>query len=279
MVCTLYTDKESFEMDWIGPVIAGLSGALAAVIAQLTVGFKKERRGLYLVVLVLLFVVLRFSAVSYVEPLVRVWDAERQVRKIPFYKELSVHDPVAYERIKEVIQEAARTGDSTEKIAARIADVLQDVFPRYIPKASDDSVLTYVNLMVVQLEELDRANPDACYAFMFPHKFGEPGLGVKYLDAKSKEKDLDVLKEIIESATTNPQAKPDRRKSEELLEPILTTLVQKYGADVSLLQGTARNSTERKKVCEISSEMFRQIASLPKQDASMLLRYLLSSKD
>ncbi len=30
-------------MDWIGPVIAGLSGAIAAAIAQLTVEFKKDR--------------------------------------------------------------------------------------------------------------------------------------------------------------------------------------------------------------------------------------------
>jgi hypothetical protein len=266
-------------MDWIGPVIAGLSGAIAAVIAQLTVGFRKERKGFYLIAFAVLFVGLEFSAKGYVEPWLRGWDAERQVREIPFYKELSVRDPLAYQRIKTAIQEAVRSGDSKEKTSQRIADVIVDIFPRYLPKASDDSVVAYANWMVRGLEELDRANPDACYAFLFPHKFGEPGLAQKYMDVKTKEEVLDVLTDIVESAIKNPQLEPDRKKAEELLQPILATMAQKYGADVSLLQGTAHDSSERKKVCGMSSELFRQIASLPKAGASMTLRYLLSSKD
>ena len=37
-------------MDWIGIVTAALSAAIAALIAQLIVGFKNERNGLYTIV-------------------------------------------------------------------------------------------------------------------------------------------------------------------------------------------------------------------------------------
>jgi hypothetical protein len=266
-------------MDWIAAVIAAFSGAIAALIAQLAVGLKKERKGLYLISLFLIFTGLEFCGRSYVGPWLHAWEAERQVREIPFYKELSVHDPEAYQRIKTIIREAVRSGDSQTKISLRIADVIGGIFPRYLPKASDDSVVAFANSMVHLLEQLDHANSDACYASLFPHKFGEPGMAQKYEDLKTQKEVLDTMKDIVESAINNPQAEPDPKKSEELLQPIIETMAKKYGADVTLLQGTAHDSSERKKVCEMSSEMFRQVRSLPKADASMILRYLLSGKE
>jgi hypothetical protein len=266
-------------MDWIAVVIAAFSGAIAALIAQLAVGLKKERKSLYIVIVVLIFTGLESFGRSYVGPQLHAWEAERQIREIPFYKELSLHDPEAYQRIKTIVQEAVRSGDSQAKISQRIADVIGGIFPRYLPKASDDSVVAFASATVHLLENLDHANPDACYASLFPHKYGEPGMAQKYTDLNTQERILDTMKDIVESAINNPQPEPDRNKSEELLHPIIETMAKKYGSDVTLLQGTARDSSERKKVCEMSSEMFEQIGSLPKADASMILRYLLSGKE
>ena len=234
-------------MDWIGPVIAGFSGAIAAGITQLIVGFKRERKGPYLVVFALLFVGLEVTTKSYVEPRIRAWEAIRELGKTPFYRELSEYDPPTYQRVKSVFLQAAQTGDSKKKTTLRVADVIGDVLPRYIPRASDDSVAAYVNWMSRDLDTLYRANPDACYAFLYPHKFGEPGLALKYLPSTNEDQDLQVLANIVESAIKNPQAEPDANKAEELLQPIFAGLAQKFGSDLSLLQATAKDSTERKK--------------------------------
>ena len=52
-------------MDWIRIAIASGSGALAAVIAQAAIGFKRERKALYVLVLVIAFFGIRFVAATY----------------------------------------------------------------------------------------------------------------------------------------------------------------------------------------------------------------------
>jgi hypothetical protein len=266
-------------MNWMEIAIAALSGAIAAAVAQLVVGFKHERKGLFTVVLLILFFVLRFSARSYLEPQLRVWEAERQIEEIPFYKTLSIHDPATYQRVRVAIRESVLAGDSRDKIESRLGKVISDVLPRYLPKASDDSVVDFENSLVRLLDELNHANPDACYAALFPNQFGEPGLVQKYATRKTQEDFLAAMNEVVESAITRPQGPPNSKKSEELLQPIKTSLAKDYGSDLKLLLNTAQNSSERKKVCEITSDMYRQIGSLPRADAGEALRYLLSSKN
>ena len=212
------------------------------------------------------------------EPRIREWDAEREIRAMPFYHELSIHDPAAYEQVKTIVIEAVRSGDSKEKMGAKISDALVNILPKYLPKASDNSVVAYVNWTVLQLDALDHTNPDACYALMFPHKFGEPGFALKYIDPKSNEPAVAILQDVVSSAISNPQAEPDPAKSEEVLQQVLTPVVQKYGRDLSLLLGTPKDASERKKVCEMSSDLLREILALPKPDASLVFRYLLSAK-
>ena len=82
---------------------------------------------------------------------------------------------------------------------------------------------------------------------------------------------------MVETAVKHPQSKPSPAASNKLLEPIQVSLYQKYGRDLLLIQGVARDSAERKKVCDISLTMFQQVVALPKADASVVLRSLLSN--
>lgn len=260
-------------MNWMGIVLIALSVAVAAAVAHLIVRGKRERIGVGVVVSLALFL----SLLSSMKRLMDHWDVNRQMNDIPFYKTLSVSDPPAYQRVKAILLDGVRSGEPTGKTALRIADALQEILPRYMPKASDDSVVAFANVMIHDLDALDRTNGDACYGFLYPHKYSGAGFAAKYLDSKSKEADLDVLFQVVETAIKHPQAAPSPEASNELLKPIQITLYQKYGKDLMLFHGVARDSAERKKVCDISLDMFQQIAELPKADASMVLRFLLST--
>lgn len=258
-------------MNWIVLVI--LSGAVATGVALLIVRGKRERIGVGVVVSLAVFL----SLISSMKRLMDHWEVNRQMNDIPFYKTLSVSDPAAYQRVKGILLDGVRSGEPTDKTALRIADALQEILPRYMPRASDDAVVAFANVMIHDLDELDRTNGDACYGFLYPHKYSGAGFAAKYLDSKSKEADLDVLFQVVETAIKRPQAEPSPEASNQLLKPIQVALFQKYGRDLMLFQGVARDSAERKKVCDISLNMFQQIAALPKTDASMVLRTLLSN--
>jgi hypothetical protein len=265
-------------MDWIAILVAGLSGAIAALIAALTVGFKTERRGLSAAITAILFVCIKLFASAYVEPGIRVWDTKRVLRTMPFYSELAAYDPETYQKVEAIVLEGVQHGDSQEKATLRAADEIMTILPKYIPKASNESVIAFVRWLLTSLDELNSANSDACYSFLYPHKFGEAGLANKYLPPKSGEQSLKVLEAVILSAARTPQKVPDERKADELMQPVITNLANKYGSDLKLVVGTAHDGRERKVVCEIDSELYKQILSLPPADASTVLRSLFSSK-
>jgi hypothetical protein len=265
-------------MDWIGIFLAGFSGAVAALIAALAVGFRKERRGLSAPIAAILFVCIKLFASAYVEPGIRVWDTKRVLRTMPFYSELATYDPEAYQKVESIVLEGVQHGDSQERATLKAADEIMTILPKHIAKASDESVIAFVRWLLASLDELSRANSDACYSFLYPHKFGEAGLANKYLPPKSGEQSLKVLEAIILSAARTPQTLPDKRKADELMQPLITYLANKYGSDLKLVVGTAHDGRERKVVCEIDSELYKQILSLPSADASTVLRSLFSSK-
>jgi hypothetical protein len=111
---------------------------------------------------------------------------------------------------------------------------------------------------------------------LYPHKSGEAGSGTEYPSPEAGDETLQLLQNVVLSAAKKPQQVPDGMKSNELLQPILINLGKKYGSDLSILQGTARDSSERKKVCEMVTEMYREILARPPADASTVLRSLFS---
>jgi hypothetical protein len=263
-------------MDWISIVGAGLGAGLGALIAQLLVRPGKERKKFNVVSLLIGVASGLFVWTTFIGPPIRVWETKREFRASPFFSELSVYDPTAYAKFESLYVEIVRNGATKQKASLGMGDELIRIVPKYMLKASDESVVAFGSWMVASLEELHGANSDACYSFLFPHKFGEAELVKANMSAQSGDKSLQVMQGIIVSALKNPQSAPDEKKVDELLQPIIRNLVGTYGSDLKLMSGTAMDGPERKKVCEMATEMYREILSLPPADASTVLRNMLS---
>src|SRR5262245_26986422 len=111
-------------MDWIGIAIAAFSGALAALAARLIVGFNKERKAISAIAFVIFFIGSRFAVNTYLEPKIRLWDIERQLREIPLFNTLSVHEPDNFHYFAKAVYDSARKGSSKQIVAATAADLM-----------------------------------------------------------------------------------------------------------------------------------------------------------
>jgi hypothetical protein len=135
-------------------------------------------------------------------------------------------------------------------------------------------VIAFVKVTTRELKELDRSNADSCYFFMYPQKGTAPY--ATSMDNETGSKLLDAMGGVIHSATHNPQPPPDKQESAMLLQSVGGQLAQKYGADVQLLRGDPKDTTDRGKICTMAIDLYERILSLPPREASELLRYLLS---
>jgi hypothetical protein len=265
-------------MDWISVVAYGVSGALGALFASLIVGNKKERRVIYLAVLVATMYGVHALAARFVLPSVYGWQVDRQIRHIALYSEIAESDPQTYEKLKEVVSEGASNGESAGAIESKILPIAMATLPRYVPKASDQSVITFISLTTSELKELNGTDSDACYQFLFPQKFPSAGVAAQDVDDTTKNRLLQAMADVVQSATHDPQPLPDRYESEALLKPISNELAQKYGTDIFLLQNTPKDQAERGKLCSLVSDLYERVLKLPPRQSSEVLRDMFSGQ-
>jgi hypothetical protein len=145
--------------------------------------------------------------------------------------------------------------------------------------ASDQSVVAFVDLTNRHLENLHRAQSDACYHFLFPQ---EAGVGVAafsgYSDRKVRDEMVHAIGDVVHSAVHSPQPLPDPATAESLLDPILVRLRDEYGSDLLLFKQKPLNTVGRQRVCTMTSSLYREVENLPQRHASLVLRYLLSNQ-
>jgi hypothetical protein len=263
-------------MDWMSVLAAALCGALAAGIASLVTIKSKNRSGLFSVITVVLFFVLRALSDKTIMPRVRDWQTDRQLRELPFYRDLAEVDPQTYEKVRIVTSDSVRKGDGADVIASRIMPIVEGTVPKYVGAASDESVVNLSSVVIRQVESLQNLHSDACYYFLFPHEQRATPATIASLDQKSRDESIDALGRIVHSAVHAPQPLPDARKAEALLAPVIDQLANQFGNDLLLLQQKPTDTVGRQKVCAITVSLYKKIEALPQPDASLLLRHLLS---
>lgn len=263
-------------MDWMSVLAAAFCGALAAVIASLVTIRSKQNRGPYVIVLLVVFLGLKALSDKTLLPRLRDWQTDRQLRELPFYRDLAEVDPQTYEKVRVVASDSMRKGDGADVIASRIAPIVAATVPKYIGTASDDSVIAFIDVVIREVETLRNLHSDACYYFLFPHEPGAP-LGIaNSFDQKSRGESIETLGRIVHSAVHTPQPLPDARKADALLVPVIAQLRNNFGNDLLLLQQKPTETVGRQKVCAMTVSLYKNVQALPQRDASLLLRYLLS---
>ena len=265
-------------MFWRSLVAVALSLIFANAIAFLLFYRKANLRRLpYFVVSLLLFFL--FSRVYFLAilPHLRERETDRQLRELPFYRDLAEVDPQTYGKIWAVVSESAKKGETTNTISREIAPIVAGTLSKYIGTASDESVIAFADLSIHEVEELHRSHSDACYDYLYPLDKGATPVA-SYIDKKSEDETLDVLSRIVHSAAHTPQPLPNAAKADALLAPVLSRLANEYGNDLMLIQRKPTAPAERERVCDITVSLFKNVKTLPREDASLVLRSLLSEQ-
>jgi hypothetical protein len=264
-------------MDWMSILSAAIAGALAAAIASLLFLRKsKNNRIAYTTLTVVLFLGFKLYSDQSILPRIRERQTDKQLRELPFYRDLAEVDPQTYEKVRVVASDSVRKGDGADVIASRIAPIVEGTVPKYVGTASDDSVVNFSDVVIRQVESLQNLHSDACYYFLFPHEQGATPVTIASLDQKNRDESIDALGRILHSAVHTPQPLPDATKAEALLVPVMNQLRNEFGNDLLLLQQKPTDTVGRQRVCAITVSLYKNVEALPQRDASLLLRYLLS---
>jgi len=268
-------------VSWITIGVAAVCFLLAVVIARVIVRKTSEREILFAVVLFLCFFLMISLSNQYILPEIDIWkkqkNLEKSLQEIAVYQQIAKSDPEIYERIKFEIHKSVRNRESNAQTTIRIRRIVNELVGKYLPRASDDAIFNYVSIMIKELEELTKLNPELSYEFLFPQK-GEAMRHSFHLSSEMKKADLDSLAEVVRTGSTHPIIIHDFSEAKTLLEKVFINLHKVYGEDISLLRNPFAPGIYKEKYCNITIALFQEIFKLSKPKSCIVLRYMFSTK-
>ncbi|HKQ97081.1 MAG TPA: hypothetical protein VJV75_04325 [Candidatus Polarisedimenticolia bacterium] len=267
--------------------VAALSGALAALIAHVLVRNRKEKRNLYVIVLVVGFIVLNGAGRAIVMPHIRVWEARSSAKQVlrdnRAFALLTAEHPEVGTKFEEMLVAAVRRGDSPDQVrvlAVRLGrEIVGPYFGQYAPRASDAALAQYATTLIELLEGIGAKDKRGCYALLF----GAGSEGADYLPSMTPEQQKrmsDALADVVESAIKAPQKAPESAEAEALTQDLIQRLAQHHGqefiASLALLANPMDPKVDRAEVCSVVTRMYQEVVGLPDPQRGNLLRHLLA---
>jgi hypothetical protein len=221
-------------------------------------------------------VILFTLAKMYVWPWWQMRDVESKLQEIPAYAALKEHDPSTYDRVMSELRKGAEGSRNEAQTIAAVRKQIEDIVKARIPKASNEAVVKYIGVTMIELDELYERGDDTCHSFLFP----QPGDALdarKFFSAKTQKADLAALAVVIETSAKNPQELPSEEEFMQRLMPVAEELAGEYGEDVALVQNPTAPGIDKRKVCQVVRGLYSKILALPADDAGKVLRYMIAN--
>jgi hypothetical protein len=261
--------------------LAVLIGVISFVAAwSVTRGFQKKQPA-FSIFLVLFFLILGICSRLFVLPYILEWkyrgDIQSALSHISVFQHIAKYDPKAYQEVNREILASMKNRESQDEAIGRARKRMADLVAAYIPRASDDAILRYMKAMVNEMEELAGKNPELCYQFLFPQKYGAVDV-TQHLLPETQREDLVALEEVIRTAVEQPQSLPNPAAAETLLKKSLSQFSQAHGEDTLLLKDPFAPGIDKGKVCGLIASLYKEVLKLPETESSLVLRYMLSTK-
>ena len=269
-------------MNWIDLGLGAAIGAIAGILAALVARKLTSKRSVSLIVFVSSFILFGFLSNQFLTPVIQTWksgrDVERSLSEIAAFQQIAKYDPQVYQRIKTELVDSIRKGESQEQTVGRARQAVGGLVMRYIPHASNEAIVQYVRAMAIEIEELAEKNPEACYQFLFPARYGSADV-TQYIKVETQRTDLAALAEVIRTAAEQPQPVPNAETGDALLKNLMNRFYASQGDDALLLQDPFAPGVDKKKVSKLIASLYREALNLPQEESGLLLRHMLSGKN
>lgn len=272
-------------MNWIGAIVGGISGALAVLLfaggLRLVGGKQSEPKTWHKWAYYGLFALVWGVSKETVTPEVQRWYyvqtiEERLAESNPAFAALQRHEPAAFKQMAAAARESLTGGSDGDAAVSVMRAHFAPLMEKRLPVASDEAATAYMKVTIQEVRELMAGGGDHCYTHLYPGTGPAPDL-TRLVKAETLKADLSAAAAVIESAATKPQ--PALSLEGAILEaaqPAFERLGAKYSrGDFTLVDSPQTALKERRRVCELTVDLFTEVFALQK-DSGKVLRALIN---
>jgi hypothetical protein len=260
-------------MDMINIGVIIVMAAVAAALAYAVVRPREGNVGAFVVLLLLLVFISEYLGHKFVLPQAQAAFGPKSLPNDELFTAIKKHEPALYERLSAGYVAAYRSGDREAFLRDAYEQVAKAAL-KHIPYASDESVSAFIGHAIVQLKELRTKPGDACFRFMFPQVSGPADI-VAMLPKPMIEANSNKLADIINTSVDSPRQPPTQDEAMPSLQPVLEHLARTYGGDLKMLSNPSAPTVDRRRVCDISIDLYERIDELPVHERATVLKFIL----
>jgi len=199
--------------------------------------------------------------------------ADRELQKSPVFAAVQKAEPDTYTKIRTALIDGTAHGKSQADIGRTVNGYLEGVVAKYLPIASDESIVEMTRVVTLEVDQIGAKSADACFDFLY-----HPGSPAKvdltqYVTPEVLEADKAAMRAILESGMTGPQRVPAKQEVNPAFTRVGQQLITSFGqADVAALANPT--TMDHRRFCTITSTLYKQVLSMPRSEAVPLLRFL-----
>jgi hypothetical protein len=206
-------------------------------------------------------------------------ELDLQLMRVPVFVALKTHEPAQYDQLVSRMRTELQRGRSKAELRASIFPVLAELVKQKLPYASDQALLSFVDIVMREMAALRSMNPDLCYDYLFPAPGAAPFDATRYIGNELLRKQLAVMADIVRSAAEERNTPPKPEQVEQQRAAVYRALVQRHGdAAVRKLANSRVAQDGKDEVCRLTYDFYEGILQLPDAGAARLLRYMFAGK-
>ncbi len=266
-------------MNWYSAGLAGLSGALAALLAGLIVRNSKENGTAYTAVAVALFVAFTALSKTFLLPKINAWRFAEEINtvllQVPAFETIKKHEPETYNKLVEDLGNLKENGSSRQEGIDRVRQQISKVVIRRLPAASDEAILDYMQVTLDEMKYLNDQSGALCFRFLYTEVEGGVD-GSKVFPREIQERDFDALNRVIETSVGSESIVPQESDVLANLETVYREIYHRYGDDARELEDPVNSSLPPSRICDITHSLYTRVMTLPPDESADIFRWMFA---
>ena len=196
---------------------------------------------------------------------------DQALESSPTFKAIRKADSAAYEKIREALIRAdPKVPADFDTIAQPYATAMMR---HYLPSASDTAIIDFTRVLTLEIDQIGSKDADACIAFIAPSPTTSPISVQNFLTPEIIQRDALVGAAIIESGSQAVVTVPTKSEVSGTLGEVIQKMTAKYGSD-DMTMFAKFQKLDHKKFCNMTSDLYKTVLSLPIKEVVPLLRYM-----
>ncbi len=201
--------------------------------------------------------------------------AEKRFGEMPGFRTIKVQQPGLFKQLQQEYSGALQEGMNEQQALEDLRPALSDLINQRVSYVNDAQLHSFMQISLEEMKLIRQKSAQLCYRFLFPQING--GINTsEVLPQALRDREMVALDEFLVQSRGAKQPM-NVAQSRADLEALVSTLYAKWGSDLQTLNSPAEAGADKRKLCDMTIDLYQSVLALPVNQSAGVLRIILDA--